>query len=108
MDADHLPYIEFAVLVAGGLIRCIVPSFPVYSAVLREVKLQWIDEDGEIHVFDEFARYCQLLDHKLAAVAKVPVCHNNLLNPLYWSVVKHVMRRSYRRDLLPGSSGVES
>ena len=67
-----------------------------------------MDEDGEIHMFDGFARYCQLLDHKLPAVAKVPVCHNNLLNPSHRRAVKHVMRISYRHDLLPGSSGVDS
>jgi len=77
MDPDPLPYMKFAVLAAGGLMHYVVASFPVYSALLREVKLQWMDEDGEIHVFDGFARYCQLLDRQLPAIAKVPVFHKN-------------------------------
>jgi len=47
------------------------------NALLREVKFQWTDEDGKIHVFDGFARHCQLLDHKLPAITRVPVCHHN-------------------------------
>ena len=77
MDADYLPYVECTVIAVGGLIRYVVLSFPVYSVMLREVKLQWMDEDGEIYVFNGFAHHCQLFDHKLPAVAKVPICHNN-------------------------------
>ena len=77
MDSDLSPYMEFAVLATGGLIHYVIPSFPVFNAVLREVKLQWMDEHGEIHVFDGFARHCQLLDHKLPVIAKVPVCYDN-------------------------------
>jgi len=50
-DPDTLPYMEFIGLAAGGLLHYIVTSFPVYDALLREVKFQWTDEDGKIHVF---------------------------------------------------------
>ena len=76
-DLDTLPYMEFTVLAAGGLLHYVVASFPVYDAMLREVKFQWTDEYGKIHVFDGFARHCQLLDHKLPAITRVPVCHHN-------------------------------
>ena len=44
-DSDSLPYMEFAVLAAGGLLLYVIPSFPVYDAVLREVRLQWMAAD---------------------------------------------------------------
>ena len=53
------------VLSMGNTIHYTIPSFPVYSAELLEVKVQWEDEDGSLLVFDAFARNCDLLDHQL-------------------------------------------
>ena len=46
------------VLKTGNLIQYTVPSFPMFKATLREVKLQWEEEGGTIHTFDTFAREC--------------------------------------------------
>jgi len=37
MDPDPLPYMEFAVLAAGGLMHYVVASFPVVSVKRSEV-----------------------------------------------------------------------
>ena len=38
-----------------------------------------MDEHGKIivNMFHGFAHPCQLLDHRLLAISKVPVCHKN-------------------------------
>ena len=77
MEADSSEYTRITVLAAGGLIHYVIPSFSVFNAVLREVKFHWEDEYGKIHVFDGFARHCNLLDHQLPAVAKVPYSYDN-------------------------------
>ena len=77
MEVDSSEYTRITILAAGGLIHCVIPSFPVFSGMLREVKFQWEDEYGKIHVFDGFARHCNLLDDQLPAVAKVPYSYDN-------------------------------
>ena len=54
-----------------------IPSFPVYSTELVEVKVQWEDKDGSLLVFDAFARNCDLLDHQLPAIAEIPFSYDN-------------------------------
>jgi len=39
-------------------------SFPVYKPILKEIKLQWEEANGTIHVFEEFAHPSNLLDHE--------------------------------------------
>jgi len=46
-------YVTF--LVTGDELKYIVPSFPVNKPILKEVKLQWEEANGTIHVFDGFA-----------------------------------------------------
>ena len=65
------------VLTVGDLIQYTVPSFPVFKATLREVKLQWEEEDRIIHVFDAFAHDCDQLDHHLPAMVEVPFEYEN-------------------------------
>ena len=65
------------VLTTGDLIQYTVPSFPVFKATLREVKLQWEEECGTVHVFDAFARDCDQLDHRLPALAEVAFQYEN-------------------------------
>ena len=65
------------VLSKGDTINYIVPSFPVYSTELVEVKVQWEDEDGSLLVFDAFTRKCDLLDHQLPAIAKILFIYDN-------------------------------
>ena len=55
----------------------VVPSFPIFKTTLQEVKLQWEEPDGAIHVFDGFARECELLDHLLPAVTKIMLNYEN-------------------------------
>ena len=71
-DAVHV-----TVLTVGDLVQYTVPSFPVFKATLREVKLQWEDKDKTIQVFDAFARDCDQLDHHLPAMAEVPFDYEN-------------------------------
>jgi len=52
----------------GSTIRYVVPSFPVYSAELMEMKVESIEPDGNVHVFDAFARKCDNLIHNLPAL----------------------------------------
>ena len=70
-------FAEVAVLKVGNLVHYIVPSFPVIQATLREVKLQWKEEDGALHVFDAFARDCDLPNHPMPAIAKIPFSFEN-------------------------------
>jgi len=78
-----VPYVkdfaEVMVLSTGRTFEYIAPSFPVYKATLREVKLQWEEYATEtVHVFDSFARECDLLDeHPLPAVAKILFSYDN-------------------------------
>lgn len=49
-----------------------VPSFPVITACLRAVKLQW--EGSEVdnaQSFDGYMHQCEPLDHTLPAVARI-------------------------------------
>ena len=68
--------VRVVVLAMGDLVQYVVPSFPVFKATLREVKLQW-EEDNTIHVFDAFARHCHLLDHHLPAIAMISFSYEN-------------------------------
>ena len=58
---------DLTVLQKGRSLLYTVPSFPVFTAMLREVKLQWEDDDGDGHAFDGLMRECGLLDHSLPA-----------------------------------------
>ena len=65
-------YVEVTVLSTGGILEYIIPSFPIYKATLQEVKLQWEEADGTIHVFDGFAKECELLDKRTTpAMARI-------------------------------------
>ena len=69
--------VNVVVLATGDVIQYTVPSFLVFKATLREVKLQWDDEEKTIHVFDAFARGCNLLDHHLPAIAVIRFNYKN-------------------------------
>ena len=61
------------VLGKGITFEYVVPSFPVFRANLTEVKLQWANREGELEVFDGFARDCAaLVDQTLPAILKIP------------------------------------
>ncbi len=55
-----------------GYFQYTIPSFPVFTVTLREVKLQWEDDNGDVHLFDGFMRECELLNHPLPAIARIP------------------------------------
>ena len=79
-DKDNVKdFIEVTVLLTGRTFEYRVPSFPVYKATLREIKLQWEDvETDTIHVFDAFAKECGLLDeHTTPAVTKIMFSYDN-------------------------------
>ena len=60
---------EVSILSKGSTICYAVPSFPVYSAKLVDIKVELIEPDGSVHVFDAFARKCDHLIHNLPALA---------------------------------------
>lgn len=69
---------DFTVLQMGRCIQYTIPSFPVLTVAIREVSLQWEDENCEVHLFDGFMRESELLTkHRLPAVAQVPVGHKH-------------------------------
>ena len=71
-DVSDDDYVEVTVLSTGWVLEYVVPSFPVYKATLREMKLQWEEADGTIHVFDGFARECGLIKERTTpAIAKI-------------------------------------
>ena len=70
-DESLEDFVLIAALAKGDMIEYVVPSFPVFVDKLTEVKLQWDSCDGEVMVFDGFARSCEALDHLLPAVMKV-------------------------------------
>ena len=75
MDDDF--NVKIIVLAKGNTFLYVVPSFPIFKTTLQEVKLQWEEPGGAIHVFDGFARECKLLDHPLPAVAKIMFSYEN-------------------------------
>jgi len=74
---DSNEYTQITVLGKGQVFLYIIPSFPVCKATLQEVKLQQEDDHGNVYVFDGFARKCDLLNHPLPAMAKIPFSYEN-------------------------------
>jgi len=66
-----------AVVEKGKTFTYVVPSFPVYKAELQEIKLQYTDSKGDPQVFDGLARKCDLMDHPLPALARLPHSYEN-------------------------------
>ena len=56
-----------SVPVKGNTIDYVIPSFPMVKARLVEVKLEWVNSQGEVEAFDSFACYCTALNHALPA-----------------------------------------
>ena len=69
--------VNVVMLVTGDVIQYTVSSFPVFKGTLREVKLQWDDEEKAIHVFEAFACDGNLLDHHLPAIAVIHFNYEN-------------------------------
>jgi len=60
------------VLSTRNLNQYIIPSFPALKVTLREVKLQWYEEETDtLHVFDGFAHHCDRMDCSLPAMAEI-------------------------------------
>jgi len=66
---------RITVLVKDNTIDYVVTSFPVVWARLVEVKLEWVNCQGEIETFDGFVRDCNALNHSLPADLTIP--YNN-------------------------------
>ena len=74
---DHREANTLVVLEKGLSIPYTVPSFLVFTVMLRRVQLQWEDAEGEHQTFDAFMRECSLLKHSLPAEALVTYRHEN-------------------------------
>jgi len=71
--------IEVTILAKGDMFLYTVPSFPVFKATLQQVKLQWEESNGDIKIFDGFAKKCDTSDTKpLPAVAKIEFSYENV------------------------------
>ena len=71
---DHLvspqDYMDLLILGKGEKYPYTIPSFPVVTAMLREVKVSFgAREDDDYVSFYGYMRECSLLDHPLPAVA---------------------------------------
>lgn len=69
---ERTEFFDVSVLRKGRPVTYTVPSFPVFTAMLQPVLLQWEDSEGDVFVFDGFMRECELMDHPLPALARVP------------------------------------
>ena len=67
---------KIAALGKGNTFLYVVPIFPVYKAKLQ-VKFQYTDGEGNIHVFDVFARKCDQMDHSLPAIVRLTYSYEN-------------------------------
>ena len=56
-------FVLVTVLRIGRVFNYVVPSFPVFTTTLQEVKLQFEEPNGTVHVFDGFAK-CEILDER--------------------------------------------
>jgi len=63
-------------------LQYVFPSFPVYKLILKEIKLQWEEANGTIHMFNGFARPSNLLDHKQITKMYKPVEHVYILKSI--------------------------
>ena len=91
--SDESDFTEMIVLSKGRVLQYVVPSFPVYKPVLREVKLQWKENDV-IHVFDGFARECKEMDqHDVPAMARI---YNSFGNAFVIEVLNACYSVTYR------------
>lgn len=62
-------YLDLLVLEKGESYTYTVPSFPVITAMLCEVKFSFgAREDGDYVSFDGYMRECSLVNHRLPAV----------------------------------------
>jgi len=49
-----MDYVYVTFLAIGDELQYVVPSFPVYIPILKEVKLQWEEANGTMHLFNGF------------------------------------------------------
>ena len=78
-------YVTF--LVTGDELQYVVPSFPVYKPILKEIKLQWEEANETIYMFNGFACLSNLLDHEQITKVCKPVEHMyNLKSISAWCI----------------------
>lgn len=67
----------------GDKVEYTIPSFPVYTAVLREIKYQFVDESAAQHTFDGYIRDCPSLDRTYPGLLKLCFGYTNAftINP---------------------------
>ena len=80
-DADREPteddFVFVTFLGLGRVFNYVIPSFPVFKTTLQEVKLQFEEPDGTVHVFDGFAK-CGMIDERnLPSLAKINFSFDN-------------------------------
>ena len=76
-EEETADFVYVTVLATGDEFQYIVPSFPMCKPILKEVKLQWEESNGTMHMFDGFARSTNLLHHHLPAVVKIFFSYDN-------------------------------
>lgn len=68
-------HLDILVIEKGEKYPYTIPSFPVVTAMLREVRFSFGDPEDE--VFDGYMRECDLLNHDLPAVARINHGYSN-------------------------------
>jgi len=82
-----MDYVYITFLATGDELQYIVPSFPMHKPILKEIKLQWEEANGTIHMYDGFACPSILLDHEQINRVCKPVEHvYNLKSISAWHV----------------------
>lgn len=81
--------LTITVLAKGNTIDYVVPSFPVFSAKLTEVKLQWENCKGEMEVFDGFVRDCEALNYRLPATLEILYSFQHRLSFQVWQMLAY-------------------
>lgn len=72
-DCESGNYLLATLLQRGDVIDYTVPSFPVFTVKLREIKMQYEETNGSPVLMDAFAKECDdLSSHLLPAVARIP------------------------------------
>ena len=78
---EHDRFMDLAVMKIGNSpVEYTIPSFPVISVRLWEVRLQWEGngDDTDRQCFDGFIRDCDLLQSaRLPAIARIPFGHEH-------------------------------
>lgn len=74
LSASQDSYFQVVILELGSKIKYTVPSFPVFSACLREIKFQFLDETK---IYDGYIKDCPSLDRSYPGLLRLCFGYTN-------------------------------